>query len=124
MAGVFCLFAIGLAACTSSGGYADSDSEAATAESRVLPTVTSELAEPIPQIEDVEAAPSPTYDVVGEETTPEDQGRSSVEGEVKRANRWNDADLDCSDFTITDIPITGSDPNGLDREGDGIGCES
>ena len=34
------------------------------------------------------------------------------------------SDLDCADFNITDIPITGTDPNGLDREGDGVGCES
>jgi hypothetical protein len=48
----------------------------------------------------------------------------STDDEVERANRWNGYDLDCSDFTITDFSITGSDPNRLDREGDGVGCES
>ena len=32
-------------------------------------------------------------------------------------------DLDCEDVG-TNIPITGSDPNGYDGDGDGVGCES
>ncbi len=122
---VFSLLALGLAACSSYGKYADSDTEAATDQSTVLPTVTSEPAEPAPQAEEAESAPSTIDNVAGEETTAQDHGqRSANDDEVARANRWNGSDLDCSDFTITDIPITGSDPNGLDREGDGIGCES
>ncbi len=48
----------------------------------------------------------------------------SVADEVALANRWNGVDLDCADFTMRNIPITGSDPNGLDRDGDGVACES
>lgn len=32
-------------------------------------------------------------------------------------------DLDCDDYSYGDIPVGPSDPNGLDRDGDGIGCE-
>jgi hypothetical protein len=33
-------------------------------------------------------------------------------------------DLDCSDMGATNIPVGPSDPNNLDADGDGIGCES
>jgi micrococcal nuclease len=32
-------------------------------------------------------------------------------------------DLDCKDFDEKNIPIGGNDPNNLDADGDGIGCE-
>lgn len=34
----------------------------------------------------------------------------------------NSPDLDCSDFSGP-VKVSGSDPHGLDRDGDGIGCE-
>jgi hypothetical protein len=37
-------------------------------------------------------------------------------------NEWNGYDLDCADAGGP-VEIYGSDPNGLDRDGDGIGCE-
>lgn len=37
--------------------------------------------------------------------------------------RTGGRDLDCSDFAGPVI-IDGSDPHGLDRDGDGIGCEA
>ena len=33
-------------------------------------------------------------------------------------------DLDCSDIPDKDFTVLAPDPHGLDREGDGIGCES
>lgn len=33
------------------------------------------------------------------------------------------SDLDCADVG-SNIPVAGSDPNGFDGDGDGIGCES
>jgi hypothetical protein len=33
------------------------------------------------------------------------------------------SDLDCADIGHS-VQVIGSDPYGLDREGDGIGCES
>ncbi len=36
----------------------------------------------------------------------------------------NDDDLDCGDIGDTDIPVGSDDPNNLDADGDGIGCES
>lgn len=33
-------------------------------------------------------------------------------------------DLDCDDIPDQDFRVSGSDPHGFDREGDGIGCES
>ncbi|WP_458720006.1 thermonuclease family protein [Candidatus Nitrosocosmicus sp. R] len=32
-------------------------------------------------------------------------------------------DLDCKDFDEKNIPVGGNDPNNLDADGDGIGCE-
>jgi len=49
--------------------------------------------------------------------------QSLREYEEEHANIWHGYDLDCSDFTTRNIPITGSDPNRLDRDGDGVGCE-
>jgi hypothetical protein len=37
-------------------------------------------------------------------------------------NEWNGYDLDCADVGGP-VEIYGIDPNGLDRDGDGIGCE-
>ena len=37
-------------------------------------------------------------------------------------NAWNGYDLDCVDVGGP-VSITGSDPNRLDADGDGIGCE-
>ena len=36
----------------------------------------------------------------------------------------NNDDLDCGDIGDTDIPVGSDDPNNLDADGDGIGCES
>jgi hypothetical protein len=36
----------------------------------------------------------------------------------------NDDDLDCRDIGDTDIPVGSDDPNNLDADADGIGCES
>ena len=36
----------------------------------------------------------------------------------------NDDDLDCRGIGDTDIPVGSDDPNNLDADGDGIGCES
>jgi hypothetical protein len=113
-----------LAACGGSGDYADPSSQAVTAESRVLPTVVSQPEATTTQIDETEATPSTIDDRPAEEEATQDPPPGSTDDEVERANRWNGYDLDCADFTITDIPITGSDPNGLDREGDGVGCES
>ncbi len=33
-------------------------------------------------------------------------------------------DLDCDEIPHTDFPVLPPDPHGLDRDGDGIGCES
>ena len=33
-------------------------------------------------------------------------------------------DLDCKDVDGSDFTVQGSDPYGLDRDGDGVGCES
>jgi hypothetical protein len=33
-------------------------------------------------------------------------------------------DLDCGDIPYNDFMVTGSDPHGFDREGDGVGCET
>jgi resuscitation-promoting factor RpfB len=33
-------------------------------------------------------------------------------------------DVNCSDLSATDFASVGSDPYGLDRDGDGIACES
>lgn len=33
-------------------------------------------------------------------------------------------DLDCGDISYRRFRVTGSDPHGFDRDGDGIGCES
>jgi hypothetical protein len=33
-------------------------------------------------------------------------------------------DLNCNDIPYDDVRVVGDDPHGLDREGDGIGCES
>ena len=35
---------------------------------------------------------------------------------------YDGTDLDCSDIG-REVPVTGSDPHGLDADGDGIGCE-
>ena len=35
----------------------------------------------------------------------------------------DDKDLDCKDFDEKNIPVGGNDPNKLDADGDGIGCE-
>jgi hypothetical protein len=32
-------------------------------------------------------------------------------------------DLDCGEITERNFAVTGSDPHGFDREGDGLGCE-
>ena len=37
---------------------------------------------------------------------------------------FNDRDDDCSDYIGNDIWIGSGDPDGLDRDGDGYGCES
>jgi hypothetical protein len=33
-------------------------------------------------------------------------------------------DLNCADVGETNFPVTGSDPHGLDGDGDGVGCET
>lgn len=38
--------------------------------------------------------------------------------------RWNEVDNDCSDYIGNDIWVGDYDPDGLDRDGDGWGCES
>ena len=35
----------------------------------------------------------------------------------------NGKDLDCKDFGEKNIPVGGNDPNNLDADGDGVGCE-
>ena len=117
------LCVLGLAYCNNSGDYADLSSQA-TAESRVLPTVSSQPEATTAQVDDTDPTPSTIDESSTEEGTTQDQPQGSADDEVTRANRWNGYDLDCADFSITDIPITGSDPNGLDREGDGVGCEA
>jgi hypothetical protein len=37
---------------------------------------------------------------------------------------YGGGDRDCSDFSETDFPTPGGDPDGLDADGDGIACES
>ena len=32
-------------------------------------------------------------------------------------------DLDCKDFDEKNIPVESNDPNNLDGDGDGVGCE-
>jgi hypothetical protein len=122
---VLTILMLGPAGCGGSGDYSDPSSQAVTAESSVLPTVTSQPEETTTEIDDAEPT-QPTIDgLSAEEETTQDQPQSTPDDdEVQRANRWNGYDLDCADFSITDIPITGSDPNGLDREGDGVGCET
>jgi hypothetical protein len=90
----------------------------------VLPTVASQPEETTTQIDETESTPATIDDPPAEDTTTQAPPPGSMDDEVERANRWNGYDLDCADFTIADIPITGSDPNRLDREGDGVGCES
>jgi hypothetical protein len=46
----------------------------------------------------------------------------SVQSDSPDPNAWNGYDLDCADVAGP-VEITGDDPNGLDRDGDGIGCE-
>jgi hypothetical protein len=111
------------AACSDSGDYADSSSQTSAAESTVLPTIVSQPEERIIETDATQPTPS-TIEDPAEEPAPQDSLPNPTDDEVERANRWNGYDLDCADLTITDIPITGSDPNGLDREGDGVGCES
>ena len=119
------IFVFGLAACSASDDYADPSIQGASAESRLLPTVASQAEETMTPIDDTEAPPSTIDDLpVGEGTTQDQPEGSPSDDEVTRANQWNGSNLGCADFAMTDIPITGSDPNGLDREGDGVGCES
>ncbi len=33
-------------------------------------------------------------------------------------------DVDCDEISATDLAVVGEDVNGLDRDGDGIACES
>jgi hypothetical protein len=39
-------------------------------------------------------------------------------------DRDTNGDLDCSDLPGSNYDVSGGDPYGLDRDGDGIGCES
>jgi hypothetical protein len=118
------LVVLGVAACGGSGSADDPPGSAATAESTELPSITSSTEETTPPIPEAERPA--TVDDTPEEaaTTLERPPGPAGDDEVARANRWNGYDLDCSDFTITDIRIVGPDPNGLDRDRDGIGCES
>jgi hypothetical protein len=55
-------------------------------------------------------------------TEPTDTGNPVSTDTGSDPNEWNGYDIDCADVGGPVI-ITGSDPNGLDADGDGVGCE-
>ena len=53
-----------------------------------------------------------------------DKGDNVDSGTINNNQLDNDGkDLDCKDFDEKNIPVGGNDPNKLDADGDGIGCE-
>ena len=53
-----------------------------------------------------------------------DKGDNINSGSINNNQLDNDGkDLDCKDFDEKNIPVGGNDPNKLDADGDGIGCE-
>ena len=53
-----------------------------------------------------------------------DKGDNINSGSINNNQLDNDGkDLDCKDFDEKNIPVGGNDPNNLDADGDGIGCE-
>ena len=53
-----------------------------------------------------------------------DKGDNINSGSINNNQLDNDGkDLDCKDFNEKNIPVGGNDPNNLDADGDGIGCE-
>jgi hypothetical protein len=72
-------------------------------------------------------APPPTQPQGTKRPTTGSSSAGAIHGRsywTKKANRWNGYDLDCGEIPIKNIPIAGDDPNGLDGDGDGVGCES
>ena len=53
-----------------------------------------------------------------------DKGDNINSGSINNNQLDNDGkDLDCKDFDEKNIPVGDNDPNNLDADGDGIGCE-
>ncbi|MDN5846476.1 MAG: hypothetical protein L0H53_09410 [Candidatus Nitrosocosmicus sp.] len=73
-----------------------------------------------------------TFEVVDKDklnnsTEGQDNSTSIVENSTTLANDGQDegnSDLDCGDIGETDIPVGNNDPNNLDGDNDGVGCES
>ena len=78
----------------------------------------------------VTPSPSPSPTALEESQRRAQESRAELERQRERIrtlptldpNVYNGYDLDCEDFG-REVYITGSDPHGLDGDGDGIGCE-
>ncbi|HEY0017755.1 MAG TPA: excalibur calcium-binding domain-containing protein [Longimicrobium sp.] len=67
----------------------------------------------LPPVEDAEASEHPSYPIP---EPPADEGLGEYPA-------WNGYDLDCPDVGHP-VRVPGRDPHRLDRDGDGVGCES
>jgi hypothetical protein len=81
---------------------------------------------PVPEGEPARIRP-PEREPEPAEVQPEEPFREPAPvrdgGGLPPAPEWNGVDLDCADIGHP-VAVTGGDPHGLDRDGDGVGCES
>lgn len=68
------------------------------------------------EFDDAEDEPEAEPDDDDPDATPESGG-------LEESPPWDGADLDCADIGEP-VAVNDDDPHGLDRDGDGVGCET
>jgi hypothetical protein len=77
----------------------------------------------LPPLQNVVDQPTAPVDDPPEEEPGAAESEAPAEDGLAPYPAWNGRDLDCPDIRHA-VRVDGPDPHGLDRDGDGVGCES